>query len=163
MQPLNVWIGVVQLARPSTRSGARPGMDCGRRPYRRRKRSAQVEESDGLMEGKDDEPGSAARSINASRGLKGLGYTGVHVRCTVENRAASFGRNAVRIQQMVIPASIDRTDSAELVPARRMRARSEVDSRERGFGWKDEGLRGDLAKRGNARRFRELCHVSGAR
>jgi hypothetical protein len=138
-------------------------MDCGRSPYCRRKRSVRVEESDGLMEGKDDEPGSVAGSINAPCCLKGLGYTGVHVRCTVENRAALFGRNAVRIQQMVIPASIDRIETAELVPARRMRARSEVDSRERGVGWKDEGLWGDVAERGNARRFRELCHASGAR
>lgn len=97
--------------------------------HRRRKCSAQVEEGNGCAKGEDDEPGSVASSVDASCRLEYLGCAGVNIPRAIKD-CPTLLVTAVLLYQLVIPACGGRARTAKLVPARRMRAGSEVNAGE---------------------------------
>lgn len=86
-------------------------------PHLCRKCSADVQEGNGFAKREDNEPWSTTSSIDAARGLKNFGGTGVNVRRAIEDRPVLLNGYAVCVWQVMVPASGGRTEAAKLIPA----------------------------------------------
>jgi hypothetical protein len=86
------------------------------RPHLCRKCSAYIQEGNGFAKRENNEPWSIPSSIDAARGLENFGGTGVNVRCAVEDCPVLLNGYALRVWQVMVPASGSRTEAAKLIP-----------------------------------------------
>src|SRR5581483_10260816 len=88
VNPLHMWISLVQLSRPRTSPRARTRTSRRRGANRCREAALQVEERYRFANRKHHQPRCAPHTIAAPGRLKGLGHAGVDIGSTVENRPA---------------------------------------------------------------------------
>ena len=133
-------------------------MDRGRSSDRGGKNAVQIEQCNDFAKSEDNEPWRVTRSVDSPSALEYLGGTRINVRRAIEDGSALLGRDIARVWQMMIPSGSCGSETAELIPARGMRAGGEVDTRNRRVGCQhhDPGL--DVAERSDPRWLRKLAH-----
>ena len=133
-------------------------MDRGRSSDRGGKNAVQIEQCNDFAKSEDNEPWRVTRSVDSPSALEYLGGTRINIRRAIEDGSALLDRDIARVWQMMIPSGSCGSETAELVPARGMRAGGEVDTRNRRVGCQrdDPGL--DVAERSDPRWLRKLAH-----
>lgn len=122
------------------------------------KGSTQIQKSNRFPKRENDERRSSARSIDASCPLKNLGSTGVNVQRAVVDRSSLLHRNSVGGWAVVVPTCAARTNTAKMIPSRRMWAAREVNTCQQGLGRENAGSRNDLSQCICTRRLRKFGH-----
>ena len=133
-------------------------MDSGRSSDRGGKNAVQIEQRNGFAKREDYESWRVASSVDSPSALIYLSGTRINIRRAVEDGSALLGRGVARVWQVVIPSGGSGSETAELIPARRMRTGREVDTRQRRVGCQLDGLRRDIAERSNPRWPWKLAH-----
>lgn len=133
-------------------------MDGGGSTDRGGKDAVQIDQRNGFAKREDNKPRRIASSVDSPSALKYLGGTRINVRRAIEGGSALLGRRILRVWRVVIPSGGSGSETAELIPARGMRAGREVDTRKRRVGCQGDGLRRDVAERSDPWWLRKLAH-----
>jgi hypothetical protein len=130
----------------------------GRSSNRGGKATAQIEQRNGFVKRKNDEPWSVASSVDSAGALEDLGDTRINIRRAIEDGSALLGGGIAHVEQVVIPAGRCGPGTAVLIPVRGMRTGREVDTCKRRVGCLRDGLRRDVAERSDSRWLRKFTH-----
>lgn len=133
-------------------------MDRGRSSDRGGKNAVQIEQCNGFAKREDNEPRRLTRSVDSPSALEYLGGTRIDIRRAIEDGSALLGRDIARVRQVMIPSGSSGSETAELIPARGMRAGGEVDSRNWRAGCQRNDPRLYVAERSDPRWLRKLAH-----
>ena len=133
-------------------------MDRGRSSDSGGKNAVQIEQCNGFAKSEDNEPWRVTSSVDSPSALEYLGGTRINIRRAIEDGSALLGRDIARVWQVMIPSGSSGSETAELIPARGMRAGGEVDTRNRRVGCQRDDPRLDVAERSDPRWLRKLAH-----
>ena len=133
-------------------------MDSGRSSDRGGKNAVHIEQCNGFAKSEDNEPWRVTSSVDSPSALEYIGGTRINIRRAIEDSSAMLGRGIARVWQVMVPSGSSGSETAELVPARGMRAGREVNARKRRVGCQGDGSRRDIAERSDPWWLWKLAH-----
>src|SRR6185312_10235093 len=150
--------GFVHVTHPAPRAGTRAGMHFHRSADASGKISSQVDEVEWLGELENHKPGRACGSVDAASVLERLGQASLSVSGRVVDGSFLARGGAHGVGQVVVPARVDWTEVAELIPLEWVRTARVVNASNTRACRESSDCGFATCKGHRARRIRELRH-----